>query len=143
MVVKKTAQTLISMLITPREAVPWDLNDKRTLRLPDVGQSFLLVIDAPDAPTVNKACLSIKQALQGLVGGIKGPLAAPTERRRYMAFPMPDGTTKLIHRVKRHRRIILITKPTYSAGTALINLALPTLSLVRIEQNDGQYNIHE
>lgn len=131
------------MFRTPREAVPWDLSDKKTLRLPDVGESVFLVVDASDAPTVNKACQDIKQALEGLVGGIKGPLAAPTTRRRYMAFPMPDGSTKVIHRIKRHRRILLVIKPTYMAGSALINLTLPTLSLVRIEKNDGQYDIHE
>lgn len=105
------------------------------------------MIDGTRSETVRLAAELIKKAIQESQGGIvRGPLAQPTMRRRYMVLRdlMDDrGNSIYLSRAKRYRNVLLVQQPTSIGVSALISLPIPKSVNVQIQPYESQFELKE
>ncbi|WP_213664406.1 30S ribosomal protein S10 [Stutzerimonas stutzeri] len=135
------------MVYEAKNPLPWDLSTPKTMRSNFTSKSFYIVIDGARSETVRLAAELIKKAIQESQGGIvRGPLAQPTMRRRYMVLrDLQDdrGNSIYLSRAKRYRNVLLVQQPTSIGVSAMISLPIPKSVNVQIQPYESQFELKE
>lgn len=136
------------MLTEAKSPTPWDLADKKSLKVSFTADSFYIVVDGLSSDAVHSACRTLKTyATSWPSVRCRGPKALKTERRRWMRMRemrQQDATKGVyVTKVRRFRNILLVINPSYELMSGLVTIQLPSDVNLKIEPYDNQYDLRE